>query len=585
MERRLAAILAADVVGFSRLVRADEEGTLVALKALRGDLIGPKIAEHHGRIVKLMGDGMLVEFGSVVDAVRTAVETQQAVAEHNSGLPEEKRIEFRVGINLGDVVIDGDDIYGDGVNVAARLEALADPGGICVSGSVHDQVRDRIDLSFEDLGDQEVKNIDRPVRVWRWVPVGQRAPEIQPLDHEPIALPGRPSIAVLPFDNMSGDPEQEYFADGITEDIITTLSHFRWLLVIARNSSFAYKGQSADIRQVARDLGVRYVLEGSVRKAANRVRIVAQLIDGASGNHIWADKYDRQLDDIFELQDEIAARIAAAAEPQLYAAEGARADLKSAENMDAWDLFLRARGCAYLGTKEANSEAEAIARRALSIDPRSTGSMKVLASCLYHEVINGWTTKRRRSLTEALDLAEQAVQIDLNDAEAHQILGLVYLGFGRHDEAFTELRSAVDLNPNYAQGYVSLGTCYNYLGEPSKALPLFEKAIEISPRDLNLTFWRCTQSLGYMLAGDYERAVAGAKFSAKRKDYWAPSRWYWTASSALAGLWDEVDEARSEVLRLNPDFSIEALRKAHPFRREQDFQILADGLRKAGLPE
>ena len=297
MERRLAAIMAADVVGYSRLIRADEEGTIAALKALRADLIDPKIAEHRGRIVKLMGDGMLAEFPSVVDAVRTAVETQQAVTEHNSGLPEDKRIEFRVGINLGDIIIDGEDIQGDGVNVAARLEGLAQPGGVCISGSVHEQVRDRLDVPFEDLGEKEVKNIARPVRVWQWP--NDAAPVAAATEHEPLTLPDKPSIAVLPFDNLSGDPEQEFFADGMAEDIITGLSRFRSLFVIARNSTFAYKGKSPDVREVAQDLGVRYILEGSVRRGGQRIRITAQLIDAEVGSHLWAERYDRDLEDIF----------------------------------------------------------------------------------------------------------------------------------------------------------------------------------------------------------------------------------------------------------------------------------------------
>ena len=338
-----------------------------------------------------------------------------------------------------------------------------------------------------------------------------------------------------------------------------------------------------DIRQVSRELSVRYVLEGSVRKARDRVRISAQLIDGSSGNHIWADRYERQLDNIFDLQDEITARIAAAMQPVLYAAEGARVELKNPGHLDAWDLFLRARNLAHVGTKESNEEAQAVARQALSMDPSSAGAMKVLASCLYHQVVSGWTTTRGRAFAEARDSGEWAVAIDPNDAEARQILGLIYLGYSRHDEALAELKAAVDLNPNYAQGFVSLATCYTYLGESEKALPLFEQAIEISPRDLNLSFWRCTQSICLILAGEYERAIEIAKFSSKRKEYWAPSRWYWAASAALANVPEEIEEAHSEVLSLDSDLSIRGLRKAHPFRREQDFEIIVDGLKKAGL--
>src|SRR5215472_6275719 len=315
--RRLAAILAADVAGYSRLMGADEEGTLERLKALRRELLDPKIAEHHGRIVKTTGDGLLVEFSSVVDAVRCGVEMQQAMPERNTNVAAESRIELRIGINLGDVIVEEGDIYGDGVNIAARLEALAEPGGICVSRVVHDQVRDKLDVGFEDLGEQQVKNIARPVHVWR-LRLGAK-----PASATPLALPDKPSIAVLPFANMSGDPEQEYFADGMVEEIITALSRIRWLFVIARNSSFTYKGQAIDVKQVGRELGVRYVLEGSVRKSGNRVRITAQLIDTQSGAHLWADRFDGSLEDIFELQDKIALSVAGVIEPALQTAETA----------------------------------------------------------------------------------------------------------------------------------------------------------------------------------------------------------------------------------------------------------------------
>jgi len=339
MDRRLAAIFAADVVGYSRLIRADEEGTIAALKSLRADLIDPRIAQYNGRIVKLMGDGILVEFASVVDAVRAAAETQQAVARRNAELPEEKRIEFRIGINAGDVVIDGDDIHGDGVNVAARLEGLADAGGFCISESVHDQVRDRLDLPFEDMGEQTVKNIDRPIRVWRWLEAARPGSTVT--GSKPLPLPDKPSIAVLPFTNLSGDPEQEYVADGITEDLITALSKIRWFFVIARNSTFTYKGHAIEVRQVSRELGVRYVLEGSIRKSSDRVRISAQLIDATTGRHVWAEHYDREIEDIFELQDEMTQTIVAAVEPELGAFERERALRKPPQSLDAWETYQR----------------------------------------------------------------------------------------------------------------------------------------------------------------------------------------------------------------------------------------------------
>jgi TolB-like protein/class 3 adenylate cyclase len=340
--RRLAAILAADVAGYSRLMGADEEGTLERLKALRRELVDPKIDEHHGRIVKTTGDGLLVEFASVVDAVRCAVEVQQAMAERDTGFGADSRIELRIGINLGDVIVEGDDLYGDGVNIAARIEALADAGGVFVSNTVHDHVRDRLPFVFEDLGEQQVKNIARPVRVYRVRDLGVAAKSLAAPTSPALLLPDKPSIAVLPFANMSGDPEQEYFVDGMVEEIITALSRIRWLFVLARNSSFTYKGQTVDVKQVGRELGVRYVLEGSVRKAAGRVRITAQLIDATNGAHLWADRFDGSLEDVFDLQDRVASSVAGIIEPALQAAETARSANRPTNDLAAYDLYLRA---------------------------------------------------------------------------------------------------------------------------------------------------------------------------------------------------------------------------------------------------
>jgi len=556
----------------------DESGTIAALHQLRDKIIGPLATKLGGGMFKDMGDGWLIEFSSIAAAVECALDIQD-------GLRGEGSLRLRIGVHIGDVTFDGKDIYGDGVNVAARLEALAEPGEILISDAAYSGLDKKAVKLFHGGQAETLKNITRPVIVWR---THGDSTETKGND-EPMTKtdsdPDKASIAVLPFENMSGDLEQDYFADGITEDIITALSRFHWLFVTARNSSFSYKGRSVDVREVSRDLGVRYVLEGSIRKAGERVRITAQLIDGKTGNHIWAEKYDRLLTDIFELQDEITAKIAAAMQPVLYAAESSRVDAKKTQDLDAWDLFLRAREFAHRGTKEAIETAQTTAAAALAMDPKSSGAARVLAGCLYQKVISGWSEDRGGDFAQALSYAESALEIDHDDAETRQILGLIYLGFRRFDEALAELRLAIELNPNYAQGYVSLGTCYNYLGEPEKALPLFDKAIEISPRDLSLTFWRCTQSLGLMLTGAYDKAIESAKFSAKRKDYWAPSRWYWAASAAMAGNQEELDAARREVLLLNPNFSISAVRKAHPFKRTQDFEVLANGLRKAEFPE
>jgi TolB-like protein/class 3 adenylate cyclase len=351
VDRRLAAIFAGDIAGYSRLMGVDEEGTLRQLKAHRKELVDPKITEHRGRIVKTTGDGILVEFVSVVDAVRCAVDIQRGMVERNTGVPTDKQIEFRIGINVGDIIIDGDDIFGDGVNVAARLEALADPGGIMVSSVVHDQVRDKLSFGFEDMGEQTVKNIARPIGVHR-VSLAESAPPatFKSIAAEP-SIANRPSIAVLPFANMSGDPEQEYFADGISEDIITGLSKLRWFFVIARNSSFIYKGKALDVKRAAGELGVRYVLEGSVRKGGNRVRITAQLIDAATNNHIWADRYDGDLTDVFALQDEITKKVVAAIEPKLLEAEGIRSQSRATEDLGAWDVVMQANSLFWRLTK------------------------------------------------------------------------------------------------------------------------------------------------------------------------------------------------------------------------------------------
>ena len=381
-QRRLAAIVSADVAGYSRLMGCDESGTLAALKTLRREVIDPKICEHGGRLVKTTGDGLLLEFASVVDAVRCVTEIQAAMAAHNADIPVERRIEFRVGVNIGDIIIDGDDIFGDGVNVAARLQELAAPGSICVSGRVQEDVRGKLDIAFEDAGDQQLKNIVWPVRVYRVSP-GGAATAAQP----PLALPDKPSIAVLPFQNMSGDAEQEYFADGITEDIITALSRIPSLFVIARNSSFAYKGKAIDIRQIGRELGVRYVLEGSVRKAGQRLRITGQLVDAETGSHLWADRFDSVLEDVFDLQDRVTMAVAGAIEPSITQAEIRRANRKPTENLQAYDWLLRALGEHQLYSRDGFDRAIDMARRAIELDPRYAQAYAYLANWIMRRKI------------------------------------------------------------------------------------------------------------------------------------------------------------------------------------------------------
>jgi len=433
--RRLAAILAADVAAYSRLMGVDEEGTHERLKAHLQGLVDRKIAEHRGRIVKNTGDGFLAEFPSVVDAVRCAVEVQREMAERNASTPAAERIEFRVGINLGDVIAEGDDIFGDGVNIAARLEALAEPGGICVSRVVRDQVRDKLDLAFEDMGEQRVKNIARPVHVYRVLmdqPGSVKAP---------LPLPDKPSLAVLPFQNMTGDAEQDYFVDGIVEEITTAISRLPWLFVIARNSSFTYKGKAIDVKQVARELGVRYVLEGSVRKAANRVRITGQLIDTASSAHIWADRFDGALDDIFELQDQVASSVVGAIEPKLRQSEMERATRKPTESLDAYDLYLRALAQFYKYTEEGMREAVALLERALTIDPTYAPAAAAIGWFRGWQRLQGWGPLSEADVAEAVRLARQALEAGKNDPDTLSMAAnaVTYLAGDR-----TTAASAVD---------------------------------------------------------------------------------------------------------------------------------------------
>jgi adenylate cyclase len=478
--RRLAAILAADVAGYSRLMGADEEGTLERLKALRHELLDPKIAEHHGRIVKTTGDGLLVEFASVVDAVRCAVAVQQAMAERNTGVAAENRIELRIGINLGDVIVEGDDLYGDGINIAARIEALADAGGVFVSNTVHDHVRDRLPFTFEDLGEQQVKNIARPVRVYRVRDLVAAKASAQPV----LPLPDKPSIAVLPFANMSGDPEQEYFVDGMVEEIITALSRIRWLFVIARNSSFTYKGQAVDVKQIGRELGVRYVLEGSVRKAGMQVRITGQLIDALTGTHLWAGRFDGSLEDIFELQDRVAVSVAGVIEPALQAAEMRRSIERPTPDLGAYDLHLRALAVFFPQTKERIFATLRLLEQAIAIDRHYGPALSWAAICHMQLVTNGWAEAPETSRRKAIDLARQALQVGENDPAILANAAFVLAQFGEDIGAMIGLVDrALALNPGYARGWFVSGLLRVFAGEHDLAIEHLEASLRLSPRE------------------------------------------------------------------------------------------------------
>jgi adenylate cyclase len=577
-QRRLAAILAADVVGYSRMVRADEEGTLDALKALRRQLIDPKLAENNGRIVKLMGDGMLVEFASVVDAVRAAVAMQDELADHNAGLPDDKQIRFRIGINLGDVVIDGDDIHGDGVNVAARLEGLADPGGICVSGAVHDQVKNRIRLVFDDLGERQVKNIDEPVRVWRLR--GRTSADQAPVTAEsgpPIS--DEPSIAVLPFDNMSGDQDQEYFADGITEDIITEISKIRGILVISRNSAFTYKRKAVKAQDVCRDLGVRYILEGSVRKAGERVRITAQLIDGRSGGHLWAERYDRGLADIFAVQDDVTERIVRSLAVKLIEGYEARSSRVETDNPHAYDCLLRGREKYRLYSKDGNLAARQLYERAIELDPNYAAAYAALAETYLHD----WFAGATDALDRALELAQTAKDLDPSLPLVYEAISSVYLFKRQHDEALAAARRWVEVEPGNAEAYVNLAGMFHFAGEPERTAGLIEKAKHLNP--FFPFYYTLYAGQACFTQRRFKDAVTLIARSVARNPHSLPSQFYLAATYGQLGEAALAREALEDVRRISPGFSMAQARAVAAYRRADDLNLLLDGLRKAGLPE
>ena len=570
VERRLAAILAADVAGYSRLMGVDEEGTLAALKADRREIIDPKIAEHRGRIVKTTGDGALVEFASAVDAVRCAMEIQRAMAERNAAVPEDRRIEFRIGINVGDIIIDEGDIYGDGVNIAARVETLASPGAICLSENAYQQMKGKLTLDVSDMGEQQLKNIAQPVRVYR-VRLDGATATVAP------TLPDKPSIAVLPFANMSGDPEQEYFADGISEDIITGLSKLRWFFVIARNSSFTYKGKAVDVKRVARELGVRYVLEGSVRKGGNRVRITAQLIDAATNNHIWADRYDGELTDVFALQDEITKKVVAAIEPRLLEAEGIRSQNRSPDDLGAWEMVIQANSLFWRLTKTENEAAIALLKRAVERYPDYAPAHSMLAFMILVSGHLGWSVEE-----QAAALAARAAALDDNDPWAHLALG--YAAFVRRQTsvATAEFRRAIALNPNFAAAYGYLGWALAFDGQSDQAIAHLEEAIRMSPHDPQNAVFNAGFAAAHYLAGRYAKAVEYSSTALQQRSAFTAGYRIHCASLAQNG---QIDEARAVLARLKelqPDVSIAWIKQNVPYQPGPMAKFL-EGMRKAGL--
>ena len=588
VQRRLAAILAADVVGYSRLMEADEESTRARFRALHAELIDPRIAADGGRIVKTTGDGILVEFPSAVDAVRNALSIQSAMAERNTQLAQSERMLFRVGVNLGDVIIEDDDIHGDGVNLAARLEGLCAPGEVYVSGTVRDHVNGKLDATFDDLGEQSVKNIARPVPVFR-----ARNSDREYAGHDPSAtlppISDKPSIAVLPFVNMSGDPDQEYFSDGITEDIITALSRLRWFFVTARNSTFAYKGSAPDIRQVANDLGVRYLLEGSVRKAGSRVRISTQLIDGATGNHVWAESYDRELADIFEVQDEITRTVVGAIEPELSRAEQERALHKSSESLRAWDVFQRGLWHLYRRSKEDLKEALRLFRQAIEEAPKLAVAYAGAEEACFFLISSGYydlqDAARDTLRAEMLQFGRRAVELDELNAFSHLALGRALNLQGDCEDAIAELETAVRLNPSFAQGHYALGWAMIWGGRSTDAISHIESAMRLSPRDPYFGQFMVRMSEAHLVARRPEEAIDWARQSLRQPNI-QPSRWVmFAASLAHADQIDEAQQAVESLCRLVPSYDVALARDIFRFSDTTTVDYFLEGLRKAGLPE
>ena len=619
MERRLVAIFAADVVGYSRLMGEDEEGTLSALNSHLTELIEPLISEHNGRIVKTTGDGLLVEYSSVVDAVHCAVAFQKGMTERNADVPDNRKIEFRIGINVGDVIVQNDDVFGDGVNVAARLEGLADPGGICISRAARDQIRDKLNYGLEDLGEVEVKNISRPVRafrilqdgkaakapsrlasnkrrlaiaatltaaliggggLWWWQPWIERVAPTRP-DRIAIPLPDKPSIAILPFANLSGDPEQEYFADGFTEDLITNVAQSRELFVIARNSTFTYKGRAVQIRQVAEELGVRYVLEGSVRRIGETIRITAQLIDAADGTHVWAKRYDQPAAKLFDVQDEVSREIAGTLLVNIGKADLAKASLKRPKSLSAYDYVLRARAKYRVFRKDTVIEARALAEKAISIDPDYAPAHALFGDTFILAYILQW--EDARSLARAYAAARKAIEIDPLSSTSHALLGRVFLRRRQHDEAVAAIERSVALNPNRARPYAFLADALTFAGRAEEAVELLFVAMRLDP--FYSPLYNLYLGRAYYFSQQYKKALSQLETCAARAPKFRACGMYLIPTYAELGRQADAERQIATLLKIAPKFSIAASVQTHLPYVPSAMQFYLRGLRKAGAPE
>ena len=584
MERRLAAIVAIDVVDYSRLMNEDEECTHQAVKNTVKSIIDPKMGQYRGRIVKLTGDGALFEFASVNDAVTFAVEMQCEMREWNCDVPEQRQIEYRVGINIGDIIIEPEDIYGDGVNIAARLEGLAEPGGICISGTVFDQVESKLDFAWNDLGLRQVKNIAKPLRVYSVsfdkpgvAASAHSAEAIQPLD--------LPSIAVLSFENLSGNPEQEYLADGIAEDILTGLSRFRWLLVIARTSSFAFKGKSSDSRQIAQDLGVRYVLEGSIRQGGTRIRVTAKLIDAASGSHIWAERYDRDLDDIFAVQDEITMTIVTAIAPQISRREQKRAQRKPPSSLDAWGLYQRGLAAYYTSTEDGLTSAIEVFDQVNEKDPHFQAAFAMAAESRVRYVMFYRTDERATLLEQARQKAQQGISLDPGDQLCLLADGRVNALLGQFDLAILQIEEAIALNPNYAMAQYILGWALFEAGRYEQAIPPLDIAIQLSPHDAFLSGFQHIRARALFALQRYQECIEWERRATR-----SPNAHFWAFVTYAAALFklgreDEARDVIADLLLRASHFSISFMKGSFSQEDPLDDSELIDAFRRAGIPE
>ena len=586
VQRRLAAILAADVVGYSRLMGVDETGTLERLKALRRDIFDPAISAHSGRMVKLMGDGALVEFASAVDAVTCAIEIQRSIREHGIDVAEDERIQFRIGINVGDIIVEGDDIYGDGVNVAARIEGLAEPGGIYISRAAAEHVRDKVPFQIENRGEQIVKNIARPIEVFCVLIDDGKATGISAEDSairpQPPTVPDKSSIAVLAFNNMSDDAEQEYFSDGISEDIITDLSKLSELHVIARNSSFVYKDRAVSIPDVARELGVRYVLEGSVRKAGNRVRVTAQLIDSTTGGHTWADRFDRDLTDIFAVQDELTREIVSALKVELTNDDQDRLSHRRTVDVEAYNLFLRGREQTWLHTRSGNLQARELLGGAIAIDSGYAAAHARIAFSHVNDYVNGWADDPEHSLQTGLRIARQAVEMDDEESQARFAMSVACLWSRDLDQALVESLRCLELEPNSAEGHLATAHAQIFSGDATAAVETMDAYMRLDPHfpDIVLQFLAEAQ----ISLGQFELAREALEHRIRRNPESETAHTLLASCLGNLGRLDEGRAAWARTLELNPDFTIERRRRILPFKNPADFERRLEGLRKIGAP-